>query len=288
MPSLRAIKRRIASIINTRQITRAMKMVAAAKFKRAQESLIRIRPYAISTYDILDDLASRIDISAHPLLSRREPKRVELVIMTSDRGFCGAFNSNIIKFAENFIRENLGKYESITFSCIGKKGRDYFRKKNYQLRREFVKVFDNVSFETALDISNDLIDNFLSANLDEIILIYNEFKSVIQQRVTSFTLLPIIPRPRNKEANLVDYIYEPSKEEVLNDLIPRCLAIEVYRALIESAASEFGARMTAMENATNSASDMIDNLTLKYNRARQAAITKELSEIITGAEAVKK
>ncbi|MCX7944295.1 MAG: ATP synthase F1 subunit gamma [Deltaproteobacteria bacterium] len=288
MPSLRSIKRRIASIINTRQITRAMKMVAAAKFKRAQESLLRIRPYAISTYDILDDLASRIDITSHPLLSRREPKRVELVIMTSDRGFCGAFNSNIIRYAENFIKENAGKYESITFSCIGKKGRDYFRRKNYNLRREFVKVFDNVNFEIALDISNDLIDNFLSANLDEIILIYNEFKSVIQQRVTSLTLLPIIPKPRAEKVYLVDYIYEPSKEEVLNDLIPRCLAIEVYRALIESAASEFGARMTAMENATNSASEMIDILTLKYNRARQAAITKELSEIITGAEAVKK
>ncbi|MCX7959318.1 MAG: ATP synthase F1 subunit gamma [Deltaproteobacteria bacterium] len=288
MPSLRAIKRQIASITNTRQITRAMKMVAAAKFKRAQENLIKIRPYAISTYDILDDLASRIDISSHPLLSRREPKRAELVIMTSDRGFCGAFNSNIIRFAEHFIKENSGKYESVTFSCIGKKGRDYFRKRNYQLRREFVKVFDDVSFETALDISNDLIDNFLSSNLDEIILIYNEFKSVIQQRVVTLTLLPIIPRPRDEKANLVDYIYEPSKEQVLSDLIPRCLAIEVYRALIESAASEFGARMTAMENATSSASDMIDSLTLKYNRARQAAITKELSEIITGAEAIKK
>jgi F-type H+-transporting ATPase subunit gamma len=288
MPSLRAIKRQIASITNTRQITRAMKMVAAAKFKRAQENLIRIRPYAISTYNILEDLSVRIDITAHPLLSRREVKRIELVIMTSDRGFCGAFNSNIIRYAEKFIKENASKYESITFSCIGRKGRDYFKKRNYQLRREFVHVFDNVSFDIALDISNDLIDNFLSANLDEVILIYNEFKSVIQQRVTTFTLLPIIPPKREDISNLVDYIYEPDKETVLNDLIPRCLAIEVYRALLESAASEFGARMTAMENATNSASDIIDSLILKYNRARQAAITKELSEIITGAEAIKK
>jgi F-type H+-transporting ATPase subunit gamma len=288
MPSLRAIKRQIASITNTRQITRAMKMVAAAKFKRAQENLIRIRPYAISTYNILEDLSARIDITAHPLLSRREVKRIELVIMTSDRGFCGAFNSNIIRYAEKFIKENASKYESITFSCIGRKGRDYFKKRNYQLRREFVHVFDNVSFDIALDISNDLIDNFLSANLDEVILIYNEFKSVIQQRVTTFTLLPIIPPKREDISNLVDYIYEPDKETVLNDLIPRCLAIEVYRALLESAASEFGARMTAMENATNSASDIIDSLILKYNRARQAAITKELSEIITGAEAIKK
>ncbi len=288
MPSLRAIKRQIASITNTRQITRAMKMVAAAKFKRAQENLMKIRPYAISTYNILDDLASRIDVSSHPLLSRRDPKRVELVIMTSDRGFCGAFNSNIIRFAEHFIRENSSKYESITFSCIGKKGRDYFKKRNYQLRREFIKVFDNVNFDIALDISNDLIDNFLSSNLDEIILIYNEFKSVIQQRVVSLKLLPIIPSPNEDSSALIDYIYEPSREDVLNHLIPRCLAIEVYRALIESAASEFGARMTAMENATNSASDMIDSLILKYNRARQSAITKELSEIITGAEAIKK
>jgi F-type H+-transporting ATPase subunit gamma len=288
MPSLRAIKRQIASITNTRQITRAMKMVAAAKFKRAQENLIRIRPYAISTYNILEDLSVRIDITAHPLLSRREVKRIELVIMTSDRGFCGAFNSNIIRYAEKFIKENASKYESITFSCIGRKGRDYFKKRNYQLRREFVHVFDNVSFDIALDISNDLIDNFLSANLDEVILIYNEFKSVIQQRVTTFTLLPIIPPKREDISNLVDYIYEPDKETVLNDLTPRCLAIEVYRALLESAASEFGARMTAMENATNSASDIIDSLILKYNRARQAAITKELSEIITGAEAIKK
>lgn len=288
MPSLRAIKRQIVSITNTRQITRAMKMVAAAKFKRAQESLLKIRPYAISTYNILDDLASRIDVSSHPLLSRRQPKRVELVIMTSDRGFCGAFNSNIIRFAEHFIRDNSTRYESIIFSCIGKKGRDYFKKRNYQLRREFVKVFDNVSFDTALDISSDLIDNFLSANLDEVILIYNEFKSVIQQRVVLFRLLPIIPSPKSDSSALVDYIYEPSREEVLNHLIPRCLAIEVYRALIESAASEFGARMTAMENATSAASDMIDGLILKYNRARQSAITKELSEIITGAEAIKK
>jgi len=288
MPSLRAIKRQIASVTNTRQITRAMKMVAAAKFKRAQENLVRIRPYAISTYNILEDLALRIDVTSHPLLSRREARRVELVIMTSDRGFCGAFNSNIIKYAERFIRENSGRYESISFSCIGRKGRDYFKKRNYQLRREFVHIFDNVSFDVALDISNDLIDNFLSANLDEIILIYNEFKSVIQQRVTTLTLLPIIPQKKEDSANLIDYIYEPEKESVLNDLIPRCLAIEVYRALIESAASEFGARMTAMENATSSASDMIDGLTLKYNRARQAAITKELSEIITGAEAIKK
>jgi F-type H+-transporting ATPase subunit gamma len=289
--SLRDIRKRIASVRSTQQITKAMKMVASAKLRRAQENILATRPYATKMFDVLSSLAARTSPDAHPLLSRREPKRVEVVVFTSDRGLCGAFNMNLIQRAERFKEEGTSGAEVITFSFIGRKGRDYFRKRKVTIRREYVNLFGKVDYPLASRIGQDLVEAYAEEQVDAIYLLYSEFRSAMQQRILLEKILPVTPKIPGEEAIKrpagVDYIYEPSEGEILDKLLPMYVEVQVYRALLESVASEFGARMTAMENATNNASEMIDKLTLVYNKARQAAITKELIEIVSGAEALK-
>ena len=290
--SLRDIRKRIGSIRFIQQITKAMKMVAAAKLRRAQESMLATRPYAAKMFEVLSSLAVRTSPDAHPLLYRREPKRVEVVVFTSDRGLCGAFNMNLIQRAEKFMVEGRSGGEAPSFSFIGRKGRDYFRKRNVKMRREYVNLFGKVDFPLAARIGEDLVQSYIAEQVDAIYLLYSEFRSAMQQRILLEKILPVTPKISGdgegaKGPAAVEYIYEPSEGEILEKLLPMYVEVQVYRALLESAASEFGARMTAMENATNNAAEMIDKLTLIYNKARQAAITKELIEIVSGAEALK-
>ena len=292
--SLRDIRKRIASVRSTQQITKAMKMVATAKLRRAQENILATRPYATKMFEVLSSLAARTSPDVHPLLYRREPKRVEVVVFTSDRGLCGAFNMNLIQRAEKFMEEEKSGAEVITFSFIGRKGRDYFRKRKVNIRREYVNLFGKVDYPLASRIGQDLVQAYAEEQVDAIYLLYSEFRSAIQQRILLEKILPVTPKiPDGERRSLssgpaaVEYIYEPSEGEILGKLLPMYVEVQVYRALLESVASEFGARMTAMENATNNATEMIDKLTLVYNKARQAAITKELIEIVSGAEALK-
>jgi F-type H+-transporting ATPase subunit gamma len=291
--SLRDIRKRIASVRSTQQITKAMKMVATAKLRRAQENILATRPYATKMFEVLSSLAARTSPDAHPLLYRREPKRVEVVVFTSDRGLCGAFNMNLIQRAEKFLEEEKTRTEELALSFIGRKGRDYFRKRNVKMRREYVNLFGKVDFPLAARIGEDLVQSYIAEQVDAIYLLYSEFRSAIQQRIVLEKILPVTPKKaaEGEEApkgpTAVEYIYEPSEVEILGKILPMYVEVQIYRALLESVASEFGARMTAMENATNNARDMIEKLTLVYNKARQASITKELIEIVSGAEALK-
>ena len=291
MPSLKAIRRRIGSVRSTQKITRAMKLVAAARLRRAQGAIVQLRPYARRLHEVISDLAARQvpGEEAHPLLARREIKRVELLILTSDRGLCGAFNSTIVRAADRFVRENQERFESIQRVVVGRKGRDYYRHRRVAMAHEFPGVSSAVGLERASHLATMVIDDFLldeDKRLDGVFLVYNEFKSAGSQRVVVERLLPIEPVELPAHAT-PDFIYEPSRPRLLEHLLPLHVQTQVYRAVLESVASELGARMTAMENATNNATDMISGLTLDYNRARQASITKELMEIIGGAEALK-
>jgi F-type H+-transporting ATPase subunit gamma len=301
--SLRDIRKRIASVRSTQQITKAMKMVATAKLRRAQESILAVRPYATKMLEVLNSLAQRTSVDAHPLLAWREPKRVEVVVFTSDRGLCGAFNMNLIQRAEKFLAEEKGGTKELALSFFGRKGRDYFRKRKVDIRREYVNFFGKVDFLLASRIGQELVKDYIENRVDRIYLLYSEFRSAVQQRVILRKILPVASSEfeGGKEGGLADsaktpgrmglkgveYIYEPSEGEILDRLLPRYVEAQVFQALLETAASEHGARMTAMENATKNAGEMIDKLTLVYNKARQAAITKELIEIVSGAEALK-
>jgi len=292
--SLRDIRKRIASVRSTQQITKAMKMVAAAKLRRAQESILATRPYAKKMLEVLTSLAARTSAEAHPLLARREPRRVEVVVFTSDRGLCGAFNMNLIQRAEKFMEEEKARTEELALSFIGRKGRDYFRRRKVTIRREYVNFFGKVDYLMASRIGQELVQAYTERRVDRIYLLYSEFRSAIQQRVVLEKILPVTPEADSQAPALaagsqtaVEYIYEPSEGEILDKLLPMYVEVQIYRALLESLASEYGARMTAMENATKNAAEMIDKLTLVYNKARQASITKELIEIVSGAEALK-
>jgi F-type H+-transporting ATPase subunit gamma len=289
VPSLRDIRRRITSVKSTQQITKAMKMVAAAKLRRAQEAITRARPYATLLEQSLTRVASRAgteESAAHPLLASRTVKRVELVVITSDRGLAGGFNSNVVRRAQRFLTENADKYEEITLSTIGKKGRDSLKARKVALRKDYTGVHAKLSFEKAHEIAFELSARFLSGEVDAVFLLFNEFKNAIAQVVRLKQFLPVETGPAEATAS-VDFLYEPSRTELLADIVPRHLDVQVFRALLDSAASEHGARMTAMEAATRNADEMIGALSLQYNRARQAYITKELSEIVSGAESLK-
>lgn len=290
MPSLKAIRKRISSVKSTQKITRAMKMVAAARLRRAQQRILELRPYAVKTMDVLSAVAARVgeeEEEAHPLLARREPKNVMLVVLTSDRGLAGAFNANINKAAYERWQEFECGGSAVTFAVIGRKGRDYLRRRKAKIEKEFTGVFENLSVEKAGEIGRYIVDSYTRHDLDAVYVVYNEFKSAISQKVVVEQLLPIEPMPQGEGLGPVDFIYEPDKRSLLDTLLPMYVEIELYRALLESVASEHGARMTAMDAATNNAKEMIGKLTLEFNRARQAAITKELMEIIGGAEALK-
>jgi F-type H+-transporting ATPase subunit gamma len=290
MPSLRDIRKRIRSVKNTQKITRAMKLVSAAKLRRAQEAILSARPYALELGGMLHRVAARAKTPdgrlPHPLLEVREPRRVLLVVMTSDRGLCGGFNASILRRAERFVRENRDQYESLELATIGRKGRDYFRRRSVATTRDFPGVFESLTYRRATEIARGLADEFVTANLDAVFLLYNEFKSAMTQRIVVEQLLPIVhdELPTGED---VDYIYEPDQAAVLDQLAPRYMAVEIWRSLLESHASEHGARMNAMENATKNAKELVGALTLQFNRARQSAITKELMDIVGGAEALR-
>ena len=288
MASLKDIRKRISSVKSTQKITRAMKLVAGARLRKAQEGIERLRPYAQETLKVLSEVAARAgtDEEVHPMLARREPKQVMLVVLTSDRGLAGAFNANICKAAYAKWRELEGQGAQVCFGIVGRKGREYFQRRDADIRHEFTGVFENLNSETAGEVGRYIVDEYTGHDLDACYLVYNEFKSAISQEVVIEPLLPI--EPVEIESDKVgDFVYEPSKQAVLDRLLPMYAEVEVYRALLESVASEHGARMTAMDAATSNAAEMIDKLTLQYNRARQAAITTELMEIIGGAEALK-
>ncbi len=285
MANLKAIRNRIASVKGTQKITRAMKMVAAAKLRRAQENIFSLRPYADNVTEVLADVAAMTEAEDHPLLARRDPDQVMLVVLTSDRGLCGGFNSNINRTTEAYLRDNAEEHEDISLAIIGRKGLDYFKRRDVHIRHELRGVFEELSWDKAAEVARTIIHEYTEADLDAVYLVYNEFKSVISQRVVVEPVLPIVPA--KAEEGRVEFIYEPSKKALLDRLLPMYVEVEVYRALLESVASEHGARMTAMDNATKNAAEMIESLTLQYNKARQAAITNEMLEIVSGAEALK-
>jgi F-type H+-transporting ATPase subunit gamma len=284
MPSLRDIRKRIRSVRNTQQITKAMKMVAAAKLRKAQDAILSARPYAQMLDQIISEVASRADSVPHPLFTVRPPKKVELVVLTSDRGLAGGFNSNVLRRAARFIYDKEQAREQVEVSTIGRKGLEFFRRRRITVRKDFSGLYSNYS--AAADIAADFAARFAASDVDAVFLLYNEFVSAISQRITIVQLLPM-QSPEKSAATRVDFKYEPDRQAVLERLVPQALTIKFYRALLESVASEQGARMSAMEKATSNASEMIDRLTLFYNRTRQAVITKELMEIVSGAEALK-
>ena len=288
MPSLRDIRRKIVSIKKTQQITKAMKMVAAAKLRRAQERVIAARPYSRKMLSVIASLASRVERAQHPLLAKREPKQVKLLVLTSDRGLCGAYNTNILRKAVEAVKQFKAEGKEVKVNVVGRKGRDFFRKRaGYTLGKVWSDL-GMIDYEKAADVGQNIVERFTAGETDEVYLLYNEFKSVMQQKVTLEKLLPVEPPA---EADLftaaVDYLYEPSAEAILTSILPKHIEVQVYRAMLESQASEMGSRMTAMDSATRNAKDMIERLTLKFNKQRQAAITKEISEIVGGAEALK-
>jgi F-type H+-transporting ATPase subunit gamma len=296
VPSLRDIRNRIGSVKNTRQITKAMKKVAAAKLRRAQESVLRTRPYAGILERAISEIAARAaqgqaggdDRPAHALLASRTARVAEVVLITSDRGLAGGFNSNVSRRVQRFLTENADVYERVVVSTVGRKGRDFLRARRIEVRKDYTGVASNLSFAKAEEVARELSARFLAGEVDAVFLAYNEFKSAIAQIVTVRQLLPIVTAPAQAAApSAYDFTYEPSRDALLAELLPRHVTTQVYRALLESAASEHGARMTAMESATKNAEDMIASLTLQYNRARQAYVTKELMEIVSGAEALK-
>jgi F-type H+-transporting ATPase subunit gamma len=284
MPNILDIRRRIRSVKNTQQITKAMKMVSAAKLRRAQERVFSARPYANKILSVLNSLVTRSESHTHPLLEERSDERIRLVVVTADKGLCGAFNTNIIKAAQSFIDEN--QHKQLTLACVGRKGRDIFRKRPVPIAHQFVNLFAKLDYSHARQISTTLMEEFGNKEVDAVYLVYNEFKSVIQQRIVVERLLPVQRLTATAKETLIDYIYEQPTSEIFNNLIPKHVEVQVYRALLESAAAEHGARMTAMDSATNNAVDLIDSLTLTMNRARQAGITKEIIEIVSGAAAL--
>jgi F-type H+-transporting ATPase subunit gamma len=285
--NLRDIRKRIGSVKDTQKITRAMKMVAAAKLRKAQDNITRLRPYAIKTAEVLGTVAARVGEEEHPLLRRRDPDRVFILVLTSDKGLCGSFNTNINRKAHRFHDEHMDKGGEVQLAVVGKKGLSYFGHRGVDVAMEFKDVFENLSFDKAGEIARTIMGAYEKGDLDAAYLCYNEFKSAMRQEVVVEPLLPIVPREIPEEWVGSDLIFEPDQTTLLDRLLPMYVEIEVYRALLESVASEHGARMTAMENATNNASDMIRSLTLQYNKARQAAITTELMDIVGGTEALK-
>lgn len=294
MPSLKDIRKRITSVKNTRQITRAMKMVAAAKLRRAQDAIVSTRPYAYRIYSILLSLAEK-EGATHPLLVVRPEKRIRLVILAGDRGLCGAFNTQVFREAARFLKAKEAEGVTVTVECIGKKANDFFK------RRRPVAAFHEgilagATYGKVSQVADSVLKQYAAEELDAVYLVYNEFKSAIQQKVTVERLVPIstdVPSGvvgimKNTEGDRYkDYIFEPSKEEIMKNLVPRHFKMQLFRAVLESVASEHGSRMSAMENATKNASEMIESLTLDYNKARQASITKELMEIVGGVEAMR-
>jgi F-type H+-transporting ATPase subunit gamma len=296
MPSLIDLRRRVRAVKNTQQITKAMKMVAASKLRRAQERIMAARPYATQMQRVLSSVATRVDPSIHPLLVQRTlgpDSRILVIVVTGDKGLCGSFNTNAIKGAGTYITHST---HACTLGLVGRKGREYFGRRGFATMFEQVNIFQKLSFTDAQTISKVAIDAFTSGEVDRVMLVYNEFKSVMSQRVIVDQLLPVFREeveaaefggsaPRTIESQ-VDYLYEPAPQEIFDQLMPRFVEVQVYRALLESNAAFFAAQMTAMDTATKNSSEMIASLTLYMNKVRQAAITREIIEVVSGAEAL--
>lgn len=298
MPSLQSIRRKISAIKNIQKITKAMKMVAAAKLKRTQDRILAARPYAHKMRSVICSLSRRVNRHAHPLLHKREGNRILVTVVTSDRGMCGAFNANILRRAIFALKEFESRGSQVEVGVVGRKGRDFFRRRHWPVRREIVDIFDKLSFEHGLVMGQELraIEDYAQGRIDGVYAIYNEFKSPIQQRVVVEKILPIDWFYEISEVSDLDradetaagaYLYEPSEDELLQALLHRNFHVQAYRILLESSAAEQGARMVAMEGATRNAGELIKKLTLSYNKTRQGAITEELMDIIGAAEALK-
>jgi F-type H+-transporting ATPase subunit gamma len=300
MPSLIDLRRRIRAVKNTQQITKAMKMVAASKLRRAQERIMNARPYAVQMQRVLSSVAARVDPSIHPLLTSREPRpdaKTLLIVVTGDKGLCGSFNTNVIKAAGALIVERPNQF---TLGLVGRKGRDFFVRRGFEVMFEQINIFQKLRYEEAQAIGQAAVEAFLSAQVDRVMLVYNEFRSVMSQRLVVDQLLPIARAEVEGEAGgpgapviagadpraQIDYLYEPAPQEIFNQLLPRYIEVQVYRALLESNASFFAAQMTAMDTATKNSAEMIGSLTLYMNKVRQAAITREIIEVVSGAEAL--
>ncbi len=291
MATLREIKRRIVGVQNTQQITKAMKMVAAARLRRAQENIINARPYSRKITEVLHHLLSAEKDFSNPLLEQRDLKKLAVVVVTSDRGLCGAFNMNVIRTVEEILEteySNLLSNSDIDLYCIGKKGGDYFSRLPYNIAEKYNGIFSSLKFDFVSGFMKKMVNKFVTGEVDRVIVVYNEFKSVIQQNVIVEQLLPIKREEAEEEHKKhVEYIYEPDKASIINSLLPKYLNASMWKVLLESYAAELGARMTAMDMATENAKEMIRTLQIKYNKERQASITKEIIEIVSGANALK-
>ncbi|HKT81396.1 MAG TPA: ATP synthase F1 subunit gamma [Vicinamibacterales bacterium] len=297
MPSLIDLRRRVRAVKNTQQITKAMKMVAASKLRRAQERIMNARPYALQMQRVLSSVAARVDPSIHPLLTVRpatDASRTLVIVVTGDKGLCGSFNTNVIKSAATYVA---GSSRPCELGLVGRKGREFFSRRGFAVAFEQVGIFQKLRFEDAQAIAQFAIEAFTSGTADKVMLVYNEFRSVISQRVVVDQLLPIFREEVESEAPStgavpaagyasVDYLYEPAPQEIFNQLLPRFVEVQVYRALLESNAAFFAAQMTAMDTATKNSAEMIGSLTLYMNKVRQAAITREIIEVVSGAEAL--
>jgi len=292
MPTLRDIRKRLKAIQNTKKITAAMKMVAAAKLRKVQDKMLNFRPYAIKMDSVLSDLAKGTEREIHPLLAMRPRKIVEVIVLTSDRGLCGAFNTNILRASAKHIDSLKKEGMEISLSTVGRKARDYFRRRNVTIRKSWTGLSGKISYLPAQEIASELIESYKNETIDEVILIYNEFKSLIHQKVSFMKLLPVGSlEPEEGQAKEPitsgDLLFEPSKEAIFKTLLPKHIEIQVYRGVLESQAAEEAARMAAMENATKNCGELIDKVTLLANKVRQAGITKELMDIVGGVEALK-
>jgi F-type H+-transporting ATPase subunit gamma len=291
MATLRDIKRRIKGVKSTQQITKAMKMVAAARLRKAQENIVNARPYSKKIAEVLTYLLDIEKSVTNPLLVEREVKKLALVVVTSDRGLCGSFNMNVMRYAEEMMKNDFNemlKNDNLLLYCVGKKGYDYYSKRNYKITGSFPGIFSHLKFEFASSFIRELSSKYISGEIDKVLIVYNEFKSVIQQKTNVEQFLPIKPfKDFDEHVQFTDYIYEPDKVEIINTLLPNHLNAQMWRVLLESYAAELGARMTAMDMATENAKELIRSLQLTYNKERQASITREIIEIVSGANALK-
>ncbi len=283
MPNLRDIRRRIRSAQNIEKITRAMKFVSAARLRKAQDRVVAARPYARQMLAVLNSLATRVPQESHPLLAQRGASKIELVVITADKGLCGAYNTNIVRQAVEFIDSHSDS--TVVLNILGKRGRDFFRRREFAVRHEAIGVLHSPTFGDAAAIARDIIERFEKAEQDQVWLVYNEFKSVVHQRVVEEPLLPIRRLEHPDTSSTLEYLYDEPPAKIFNNLLPKHVEAQIFRALLEAAAAEHGARMTAMDAATKNASEMIDSLTLFGNKVRQASITKELIEVVSGAAA---
>ncbi len=286
MASLKSIKKRIVSVKNTRQITKAMKMVSAAKLRRAQENVVAARPYAKKMGEVLQSLAANLEGDQHPLLEKREAKKLLLIVLTSDRGLCGGFNTNLCKAADRYLKEKSADYEQISVMTIGRKGNEFLRSR-YTVYKNFSNVLAKPNYQSAAAMAQDVIDGFIAGEYDQVELLYNSFRTVMTQDITFQQMLPVVTEQLASDETPVEFIYEPSVGELLAEILPKNIEVQIFTAMLETVAGEHGARMTAMDSASKNANEMIGKLTLQYNRARQAAITTELMEIISGSESIK-